>query len=433
MGVTPTPRLPLYVSNMSPRKPSLRHIETILLISTASLLAAVAWPIVRSGVSPALDTASRIETPQSVTTVPPSPPQASTSEEEQAPLIQIAILLDTSSSMDGLIDQARGQLWRVVNEFMAASKYGKTPRLELALYEYGNDHLSLFSGYIRQVQPFTTDLDQVSEALFSLTTNGGSEHCGQVIAQAVGELQWSPRKDALKLLFIAGNEEFSQGPIPSAVAIAKAREQGVIVNTVHCGDAETGAHGGWKDAAIAGQGKYLSIDHNQEVAYVEAPQDQKIVELNSELNNTYVYFGTRGKDRLELQAKQDSNSSNMNFGSMVERSVSKSSKYYKNSSWDLVDALEQKNVDLRKIDRQTLPEHLRDKSDADLKAYIEQQKEKRDSIRHQIQQLQIQRQAFLASQARENGQQDSALDEAMISAIRAQAHAAGFQFTAKSP
>ncbi len=31
------------------------------------------------------------------------------------PVIQVAILLDTSNSMDGLIDQARKQLWRVVN------------------------------------------------------------------------------------------------------------------------------------------------------------------------------------------------------------------------------------------------------------------------------------------------------------------------------
>jgi hypothetical protein len=34
--------------------------------------------------------------------------------------IQIAILLDTSSSMDGLIDQAKTQLWKVVNTFIEA-------------------------------------------------------------------------------------------------------------------------------------------------------------------------------------------------------------------------------------------------------------------------------------------------------------------------
>ncbi|MEZ5022383.1 MAG: hypothetical protein R2728_03810 [Chitinophagales bacterium] len=31
--------------------------------------------------------------------------------------IQIALLLDTSNSMDGLIEQAKGKLWSIVNEF----------------------------------------------------------------------------------------------------------------------------------------------------------------------------------------------------------------------------------------------------------------------------------------------------------------------------
>ena len=32
------------------------------------------------------------------------------------PVVQIALLLDTSSSMDGLIDQAKSQLWKIVND-----------------------------------------------------------------------------------------------------------------------------------------------------------------------------------------------------------------------------------------------------------------------------------------------------------------------------
>ena len=32
----------------------------------------------------------------------------------------LALLLDTSNSMDGLIDQAKSQLWKIVNELAAA-------------------------------------------------------------------------------------------------------------------------------------------------------------------------------------------------------------------------------------------------------------------------------------------------------------------------
>jgi hypothetical protein len=75
--------------------------------------------------------------------------------------VQLALLLDTSNSMDGLIDQARSQLWTVVNEFAAARKGGQSVVLEVALYEYGNTRLSPQQGYVRQVLPFTTDLDRL--------------------------------------------------------------------------------------------------------------------------------------------------------------------------------------------------------------------------------------------------------------------------------
>ena len=64
--------------------------------------------------------------------------------------IMIALLLDTSNSMDGLIDQAKSQLWKIVNEVAAAkSGDGKQPNIKIALYEYGNDGLSSSEGYIR--------------------------------------------------------------------------------------------------------------------------------------------------------------------------------------------------------------------------------------------------------------------------------------------
>ena len=88
-------------------------------------------------------------------------------------IIQMAILLDTSSSMDGLIDQAKSQLWKIVNELALSKKNGISPKLEVALYEYGNDNLPKSKGFIRLVSPLTTDLDLISEKLFSLTTYSG--------------------------------------------------------------------------------------------------------------------------------------------------------------------------------------------------------------------------------------------------------------------
>ena len=132
------------------------------------------------------------------------------------PRIQIAILLDTSGSMDGLIDQTRNQLWQMVNEFARAKYQGITPILEVAIYEYGNSGLSPYTGYIRQVTGLTRELDRVSEALFSLTTNGGDEFCGAVIKSAVEELLMEFASSDIRAIFIAGNE-----PLLKALSLIK--------------------------------------------------------------------------------------------------------------------------------------------------------------------------------------------------------------------
>jgi hypothetical protein len=122
---------------------------TMTKLTTFLAMAATAWTALASGSTGA------------VTKVPCAMPRAS-GPDARAPRVQIALLLDTSNSMDGLIDQARSQLWSVVNEFAAARRDGQAVELQVALYEYGNNRIPAARGYVRQVLPFTTDLDRVS-------------------------------------------------------------------------------------------------------------------------------------------------------------------------------------------------------------------------------------------------------------------------------
>src|SRR3954465_14738362 len=145
--------------------------------------------------------------------------------------IMLALLLDTSNSMDGLIDQAKSQLWKIVNELAAARCDDKTrPTIKIALYEYGNSGLPATLGYIRQVSPLTNDLDLISEKLFALRTNGGEEYCGQVIKTSLDKLEWSTSGADLKLIFIAGNEPFTQGEVPYRASCTLAKQRDVVVN-----------------------------------------------------------------------------------------------------------------------------------------------------------------------------------------------------------
>jgi hypothetical protein len=365
---------------------------------------------------------------QVVTTPIDVPPTAKT----ERPLIQMAILLDTSGSMDGLINQTRDQLWQVVNQFAKSTKDGVTPRLEVAVFEYGNDNLSAESGYIRKVADLTTELDGVSEALFSLTTNGGSEYCGYVIQEAVKQLEWSHADDAVKVIFIAGNEPFTQGPVPYQQAIGAAKTKGITVNTIHAGNMKTGAESGWKAGAMLAGGDYMSIDQNHVVAHVNAPQDTRLAELNARLNQTYVPYGAEGTVKAERQTLMDSKNKEVSMGQLAKRVISKASKLYRNDSWDLVDALEDGKVDLATIDEEKLPEPMKKMDKRRQKEYVIEKSQERKELKEEISRLSKQREVYVAQQKAKSPEAAvNTMNEAMTSAIERQSKAKGFSFEEK--
>ncbi|GLU42670.1 VWA domain-containing protein [Allomuricauda sp. NBRC 101325] len=333
--------------------------------------------------------------------------------------VKIALLLDTSNSMDGLINQAKAQLWDIVNEFTHA-KCGNDsrPLLQIALYEYGNDNLSAREGYIRQVLGFSDDLDEISEKLFSLTTNGGEEYCGEVIHTSLKQLEWGKNADDLKMIFIAGNEPFDQGEFNYQYATTNAKEKDVIVNTIFCGNYEQGINTHWKNGAILTGGDYMAIDHNRQVVHIATPYDDIIIQLNAKLNNTYVSYGSAGYAKKELQAVQDANAAELEEAVVVKRAVSKSSRLYKNSQWDLVDAVEDDEAVLSKLEDKDLPSELKGKSKKEISEYISLKKEEREKIQKQIQELNSKREVYIAEHQKEEAGQ---LENAMLSAIKAQA------------
>ncbi|MCR9159600.1 MAG: VWA domain-containing protein [Nannocystaceae bacterium] len=390
------------------RRSTLRAMETALLASTAALLAAVAWPIATGSRAPAPPQApSGVVAPKSPT---------------QAPMIQLALLLDTSSSMDGLLDQARSQLWAVVNALDSATFEGATPRLQIAIYEYGNDGLSAAGGYIRQVVPFSSELDVVSEGLFGLATAGGDEFAGQAIDRATRELRWDDADNVLRVLYIAGNEEFSQGPMDFRETVAAARAKGIVVNTVNC-TTTGGWEAGWQEAARIGGGKALRIDQDAKQAYVASPHDDEIEAISTKINDTYLGYGQRAEVALRNQVSQDGNSASAGRASSIARAMSKTSKLYDNRSWDLVDATAQGVVDLSTLDRDQLPGDLEALSTEELERKVETASKEREALKKKLRSLQKKRDAYVAARRTDDG---TRLDDAIIESITTQAQSSGF-------
>ncbi|WP_026710191.1 vWA domain-containing protein [Flavobacterium filum] len=339
--------------------------------------------------------------------------------------IQVALLLDTSNSMDGLIEQAKSRLWNIVNTLTTLKYEGKTPDIEIALYEYGNDGLSSASNFIRQVTPLTNDLDLISEKLFALRTNGGSEYCGAVIQDASQKLTWKDGLKNMKLIYIAGNEPFTQGTVNYKEAIADALKKGIYINTIYCGSAEEGIRGLWKDGADVGQGKYFNIDSNAKVRYIVTPYDDQISQCNVRLNKTYIGYGAKGAEKKMAQEVQDANAQSISGANYAERAVSKSKAVYKNESWDLVDKAKKDSKALDNLKVEELPAELKNKSKEEIKTIVTQKTKERETIQKEMDELSKKRQAYIDTESKKTKSQDD-LGNAITTSIHSVAKTKGY-------
>jgi len=306
-----------------------------------------------------------------------------------------------------------------------------TPILEIALFEYGNSGNARGSGYVRQLNGFTRELDAVSQGLFSLTTNGGDEYCGYAIDRALHDLQWSQSATDIKTIFIAGNESFAQGPVRYQDAVQLARQYGISINTIHAGNHAEGVRDGWQAGAILAGGDYLSIDADQKVAHIEAPQDVRINELNAQLNETYVPYGSEGAGKAQRQLQQDQMSSEISSGLLAKRAHSKASAFYGNADWDLVDALKDGEVaeeQIAEMEDAALPEPMQGLSAPEKLDYLQQKQVERESIREEILELSKSRSSYVAETKKEQAAAAPSVSDALTGAIRKQAEQKNFTF-----
>lgn len=365
----------------------------------------------------------------------PAPAQASGVNDPSAELserapIDLALCLDTSGSMSGLIDAAKEKLWAIVNELGRASP---RPILRVALLTYGNDGLSPEDGWVSLDVPFTEDLDLLSERLFALTTNGGTELVGRVVSVAHGQLDWSQAGSGLRMIVVAGNESADQDQVvPALSAVAGATGRDVVVNAIYCGNPEDAIAPGWRDVAIAGHGHFACIDKDNGTVHVETPFDGPMAELSSALNATYLPYGQGGARSSSNQIAQDSNAAGLNSAAAAERAVTKCSDVYSCANWDLVDASRGADFELADVAESALPEALKSLSLEQRVAHLERLFAKRQKVQGLVNKLEAQRRAWL-DDARAKGllSDESAFDRAVRDALRAQAIARGFSFEAQ--
>ena len=340
--------------------------------------------------------------------------------------IEMAILLDTSGSMKGLIDAARIKLWDVVNDLTLAQP---TPRLRVALVTFGHSKNPHETGFVKVETDLTEDLDLVSERLFELTSDGGAEYVGRALKTALEGLTWTESSDTLKLVFLAGNEPADQDTeVDFRDMSQEAWERGIEVNSIFCGNGDNEQAETWKEIAELARSQFATINHHRGPLMVETPYDAELTELGEAINKTYVPYGEAGASRRETQVSQDENAKKVSAAVAASRAQAKSSPLYA-PDWDLVHAVEDESVSLYELEQGDLPEELRAMSYEELYVRVEEMRLQREELRQQIAELGRKRSRFIAQQYEAKGLDDSwAFDSVLRRVIRERAEEKGFAF-----
>lgn len=168
--------------------------------------------------------------------------------------VQVVLALDASGSMDRLFQAVANSLEELLRTLGECRVNGQHASVNVGIVVYGH---SSGDGAPFELTPFSLELENMRDKVRSINCDGGYENCGEAIDFAVKNYPWNKRRrrQLLKVLFIAGNESFDQGSVNYRDALAAAQEQGIIVNTIHCGNPNPE----WRSAARMGGGEGLTF------------------------------------------------------------------------------------------------------------------------------------------------------------------------------
>ena len=351
-------------------------------------------------------------------------PLSAAAAEETRSRVDVVFCIDRSGSMQDVIETAKQKVWSIVTEI---AKGKPTPVLRIGLIGYGSAD--------RDIKFFalTDDLDKVYQNLVTFKVDmGGDEWVGWAVQQATDRMEWATDKNALKIIFMVGNETALQGreAVQYPMTVPEAIRKDITVNAVYAGRPSGEEERTWREVAKLADGVYTQIDLSGGAITIETPMDKKIMELNTKLNGTYLPFGKQGVTYQANQTAQDENS-RLNGGSsnLAQRAMAKSWSGYNCAGWDLVDASKGKEFKLEDVKKEDLPKEMQELTLEARRELIAKRGQERDALQKEITRLGVDRQKFIDAEIKaKNLTQDSAFDEAVRRTIREQAGRKGFTF-----
>ncbi len=363
----------------------------------------------------------------------PSPTIAPIAVSTAKPKVDVVFVLDTTSSMSGLIEGAKENIWAIASSMAKAQP---TPDIRIGLVAFrdrGDD-------YITRVIDLSPDLDSMYAQLMDLRADGGGdtpESVNQALYDAVHRISWSQDKDAYQAIFLVGDAP-PKMDYPDDVkypeTIQAAMAKGIVVNTILAGS-DFEAEGIWQRMAALNQGKHFKVGQQGDAIAVATPFDAEIANLSQALDETRLYYGDElareGAERKEAAA--DKLHANGSFAARAKRAMfNVSAAGYANALGEneLVDAVSSGRVDLETIAPEQLPEELRALDPVAQKDAIDQAAKQRIELDGKIKSLSDQRQAFIAEELAKRDDAAPSLDAQIFDAVKEQAGKKGIAYDA---
>ena len=342
-------------------------------------------------------------------------------ETQEPPVIDIVFVLDTTGSMSGLLEGAKKKIWSIANT-IASGEPRPEVRVGLVAYRDRGD------SYITQSTPLTKDLDEVYSALLQLQAMGGGdfpEDVNEGVRVALRETGWSSKDDALKMVFVVGDappHDDYDPQLTSSILAAEAKERGVLLHTVQCGNNPETAR---TFAALSGTagGTHMAIAAHGGMSVVATPFDEGLAELNSSLADLALDYGAaeskaRGRRKMERRKAM--------APSVAADAASFGGKAGRMYREDLVTALNDGSVELESIAEEELPSKLKGKSSEAQRAILKANAAERTRVLDAINSMSKKRDAYLKNNA-EKAPKD-AFDKKVLESVREHADKIGVSY-----
>ena len=348
-----------------------------------------------------------------VDTASQAPKPAKTSS---APRIDVVFVLDTTGSMSGLLEGAKEKIWSIANRIVSGQP---RPDVRIGLVGYrdrGDD-------YITKVTSLTRDMDDVHQALLDFQPRGGGDGPEDVNAAMSAAIQQQPWQDgqqkSLKLIFLVGDappHDDYEGPKSWELA-ARAKEKGIIINTIRCGHmAET--ESAWRKIASVADGKFDSISQDGGVVAERSPYDDELAKLNSELADTVIAYGdrkARGWSARKMAARKRLNARK---GAAAAAFNAKADRM---NDEDLLTQINEGEVSVERLKKSSLPESMQGLSKKELKSKLAKARTKREEVKQKIISLSKKREAYLKKERNKKGSKVSEFDGRLMKSLSEQA------------